>query len=260
MRGLYCKAVILLLSLYWFVAFYNMTAYLSEFNISNSVVFAVSWEGYIPIIINVFIVLFLIGLKKIRTDKISGLLFVIFIFQLIVNYINNNSYSGILNYIFEMSILALYPLLYLFSINFSINNNFKLSFEVKIFKILVISIFIVYWYYWNKTNLSLLRGEGYASLNNAYYLLFLLPMFLIFGKKDIVYVLLGLLVIVSSMKRGGTLAYGAAILFYLRNVYFNKFTAKNFLKFFFIFVTTIGVFILIDTYLDGTLVYCFRGI
>lgn len=248
---LYYSSVLITL-LFIFLSFYNMTVYLSYFNMFRSSVMAVSWVGYLTLFINILSLMYIISIiPKMKKDKIVLILVIIFLFQFFSNFINSNSYKNIINYIFQFNSNLIPLTVYLLILNTPLKSYNNL---IKILKSLYILTLIVYLYYWNLTNSSMYAGEGFASFNNAYYLAYLLPVFLIHKSKiNHFIIIITLIVVISSMKRGGTIGYILGIICYYFSTFKNiPFVKKVIISFFTIFILGVIMYF-VDIFLNNTL-------
>lgn len=252
MRNFLYYIVLLFILVYVFLNFYNVTVYLSYFNMSRSIVTGVTWVGYIPLLIILLIFLYFLTLRfNILSDKFSLILILIVSGQFLSNYLNSGNYKGFVSYVFLLTTNILPLFVYLFFLNTPIGLYNKV---LKFFKVSFFVFLAFYIYYWNMTNNAMYRGEGFASFNNAYYLPFLLPFFLLKKNKyNNILIFITLIVVISSMKRGGNVAYILAIIFYFITI-LNKTSQlkKLFLIIFSLLAITL-VLIFVNDYFENAL-------
>ena len=112
------------------------------------------------------------------------------------------------------SIIILIPVTVFYYFYLVFNKVDMLHFYLKIAAIFTLALALIYYKEYNITNL--IMQHKYASLNIAYYPLLMLPFVLLQKNKyvRILFVLLITVIIFSSMKRGGLLAFSLSIITY----------------------------------------------
>ena len=104
------------------------------------------------------------------------------------------------------------PIFYYFYLVFNKENILPFFLKIAALFTMALTVF----YYKENSIMNLIVKEEYASLNIAYYPLLMLPFVLLMNNKYIrlIFVILIALVVFSSMKRGGLLAFFLSILIY----------------------------------------------
>lgn len=154
----------------------------------------------------------IMNLQHVHLSKIGWLLLVISSYMAIVRIIDLPITAGLFAYIYQPMRDLLIVILFLFIGTIASKSRDLLNFFAT--SMFVAMLIMVYFYYKNWT---LANELDEAHLGTSYYVLFMLPIILITPHKSIRYVALIItgVVLFSSFKRGGVIAFVLGIIAYL---------------------------------------------
>ncbi len=186
--------------------------------------------------------------KHVRSPYMKWLVMLTLIMG-VVNLLSSNEGANLNGLAYNL-ITSFLPL---FSFIFAYLTLKRLDYDLKSFwgYLFFLASIVISYFYFKEFTISNMFGDEYASIGAAYYPMFLLPMVLWARNKwvNMLSIAIVFIVILSSMKRGGTIALiGSLVVFVFVHQFFVKTGKYALLKAF-------GVFLLIIALLLGAFIY-----
>lgn len=255
-NNLLYKGGYILLLLFVFFVFYGNTLENSGSKISHLL-----WYLYIPFFFILYFLFLFLNRKPYYGNL--GKCYILWSFWISCLNLWHYSLEGIaINYnTFLYSVLPTLTFIFVYS---GLYYNF-LSKKFIIFSYFLFSIFVAffYFYYWTIANVDYIKKDLYLGQGTSYYLLLALPVCLLTRNRlmKILIISINILVVLSSMKRGGIIALGAGFfLYYFVNLFFAK--KGRLLGLFFLITLSLSsyyFFYVISDYTNGYLVTRFEN-